>query len=133
MRSWGSALVLGCAWLAGCGGLPPGHAESAGGLDHAMAAAQRARMIGPAMVRLGANSYLRLGPDRVFIPRDEGGRLLDALGEARRPRLLGVVVSGAPAGADYAAIYGLAPKAGFPDFEVVGWRASRPMSALLPY
>lgn len=131
MRSWGSALILGCAVLAGCTGLPR-FASSVEGIDQALAAAQRAMVPGPGVVRLGANGSLRLGHDRLFIPAGEGGRLLTALGEGPRPALLGLVVISAPAGADYAAIYARAPRAGYPDFDVVGWRSAPALAGLVP-
>lgn len=131
MRSWGTVL-LGCAVLAGCSGLPR-FSDSGEGIGPALSAAQRVMVPGPGRVQLGANSFLRLGPDRVFIPADEGGRLLRAMGEGQRPQLLGVVVAGAPSGADYAAIYARAPRAGFPDFEVVGWRPAPALAGLVPH
>lgn len=131
MRSWWLlALIL----PAGCGTAPFGTAVPE--LEAAIAAAQRARVSGPARVQLADRTVLLVSWNRSFIPPAEGERLLRALGESgtARPvspkaRLLGVVVHSDREGTEVAALYARGPGS-LPLLDVAGWRPAPALAAL---
>lgn len=120
------AVALACAGLlaslAACTHFPytaPGtHAE----LRSAIEAAHKARIDGPGEVRLAERMALQLQAGLVYIPPAEGERLLRAMGQRTRDKLLGVVVTGAFDTARLAALYAREERQpGIPELEAAGW------------
>lgn len=109
--------------LAACAPIPlhaPGPPPE---LRSAVSAAHPMAIHGPADVRLAERTILELQAGFAFIPPAAGERLLRAMGERTRERLLGVVVMSAADAAVVAAIYAGDPRyAGIPELELSGWR-----------
>jgi uncharacterized membrane-anchored protein len=90
-------------------------------LQRAIGTAHRVRIDGPAEVRIAGRMVLHLQAGLTYVPPAEGERLLRAMGERPRGKILGVVVSGG-AETGIAVVYAKEPLiGGIPDLEVAGW------------
>lgn len=98
------------------------HAPEAGvELRSAIEKAHKAKIDGPAEVKLAGRRVLRLQWGLAYIPPAEGERLLLAMGDRPLGKILGVVISRASDTVEIAVIYAKEERIGFPDLEVAGW------------
>lgn len=125
------ACIALCSLCAGCAPYalrtPGPDAE----LQSAIESAHRARIDGPALVRIALRTELRLEAGFVYIPPAQGERLLRAMGKRPAKEILGVVISAAPDRTDLAVLVARGERiAGIPDLGVEGWSAAPALAGL---
>src|SRR5205085_5770547 len=84
------ALAAACAWA-----LIAAPAHAAGNeaeMKAAFEAADKVKVVGPASVSLRDQAMLKLPAGNIYIPMPQAGRLMQAMGNRRDERLLGIVL-----------------------------------------
>jgi len=127
-RAWRLLAVL---LLGGCSPFIYHSPEATVELRSAMAAANDARVDGPARVQIAARTMLFVQTGVVYIPAAQAERLLRATGRRPTREMLGLLITSTPERTDAAILYSRSrPAAELPELDAVNWREAPELFAL---